>query len=176
MLKKLEHINSEIVFSNNWWQYAKDIYLMPNGEKGEYHYVHSKGSTFVIPKTEDNYYIMIKQYRYLNRKFSIEFPGGGLKEGRKPILNALDEMKEEAGYVSDKVSELGTFNPFNGVTDEICYVFLAEDCKFIGNKPDLSEEFEILKFTENEIIDFIKKGEIWDGMTLAAWSLYYFKK
>ncbi len=58
MLKKLEHINREIVLSNNWWQYAKDIYIMPNGERGEYHYVHSKGSTFVIPITNDKHYIM----------------------------------------------------------------------------------------------------------------------
>lgn len=176
MLKKLEHIKSEIVFSNNWWQYAKDTYVMPNGEQGDYHYVHSKGSTFVIPISEDNHFIMTKQYRYLNRNFSIEFPGGGLKEGVNPKLNALNELQEEAGYVSDNLVQIGTFNPFNGVTDEICYVYLAENCHFIGNNPEISEEFEILKLTENDIIKYIKKGEIWDGMTLAAWSLYYFSR
>jgi ADP-ribose pyrophosphatase len=176
MLKILEHIKSDIVFSNNWWEYAKDIYVMPNGEQGEYHYVHSKGSTFIIPITDDKNYIMIKQYRYLNRKFSIEFPGGGLKEGTDPKLNAMNEMQEESGYISDTVTHLGNFNPFNGVTDEICYVFLAENCRYVGNNPDYSEEFEILKLTEKDIINYIKEGEIWDGMTLAAWSLYYFKR
>lgn len=176
MLKKLEQINSEIIFKNNWWQYAKDVYLMPNGEHSEYHYVHSKGSTFVIPKTSDNYFILIRQYRYLNRKFSIEFPGGGLKDGVEPMINALNELEEESGYTSEKITELGKFNPFNGVTDEICYVYFADEIKFVGSKPDITEEFEILKLTENDIINYIKEGEIWDGMTLAAWSLYYFKK
>ncbi|MBK9249901.1 MAG: hypothetical protein IPM69_17800 [Ignavibacteria bacterium] len=41
--------------------------------------------------------------------------------------------------------------------------------------PDDSEEFDILYLTTHQINQTIQKGEIWDGMTLAAWTLYLSK-
>jgi hypothetical protein len=43
---------------------------------------------------------------------------------------------------------------------------------FEDNNPDAGEEFSILSFNEIEIDSLIRSGELWDGMTLAAWSLY----
>jgi len=115
---------------------------------------------------------MTKQYRYLNQKPSIEFPGGGIKKGLEPLQNAMEELEEESGYCTNNIIELGSFNPFNGVTDEICHVFLARDLVKCKAKPEPSEEFEIFEINHEKIINFIKRGEIWDGMTLAAWSVY----
>jgi hypothetical protein len=68
---------------------------------------------------------------------------------------------------------IGEYNPYNGVTNEICHVFVAEGLEYINKfESDESEEFEILEMTGNEINKKIKSGEIWDGMTLAAWGLY----
>ena len=67
--------------------------------------------------------------------------------------------------------EVGRFNPFNGVTDEICRVFLADDLKAGTAAPDATEEFELLCCTTEEIEDMIRSKKIWDGMTLAAWML-----
>lgn len=175
MLKKLKKISGETKFSNPWWNYNIDNYFMPNGEKGVYHYVDSRGSTMVIPKYGDKF-LLTAQYRYLNSKVSLEFPGGGIQPGIQPDANAGKELREETGYKAGELLLLGSFNPFKGVTNEICHVYLAGELSPCGNKPDDSEEFEIYLMTENDIIDKINKGEIWDGMTISAWSLYYFSK
>jgi len=175
MLKRLNKISEKSIKKNNWWDYRVDSYLLPNGKEGEYHFVRTSGSTFVIPEKDENVFIMTKQFRYLNQRESIEFPGGGLKADLSPIENAKYELQEEAGY-SGVLKKVGEFNPFNGVTDEICHVFHAKDLKHVEATPEPSEEFEILELTINEINHKIQKGEIWDGMTLAAWSLYYFSK
>jgi 8-oxo-dGTP pyrophosphatase MutT (NUDIX family) len=175
MLKELDKISTETKFVNPYWEYRLDRYTMPSGKAGEYHYVNSRGSTIVIPRKDDDNFIFVNQLRYLNHRTSIEFPGGGLKVGRDSKQNAVEELKEETGYVTHDLKLIGEYNPFNGVTNEICKVYLADNLFPENSTPDESEEFEILELKTNEIIDKIISGEIWDGMTLAAWSIYIAK-
>jgi len=172
MLKKLEHINSKTEIKNPYWQYNIDEYKQPNGNTGTYHYVDSRGSTMMIPEIKQDLYLLVRQYRYLNQKISIEFPGGGVCEGLDFLQNAKNELLEETGYDAKQIIEIGEFNPFNGVTNEICKIFLMKDLNYLGAAPEDSEEFEFLQLSKTDIISHIKKREIWDGMTLAAWSLF----
>jgi len=167
-------ISSETKFRNPYWDYNFDLYKFPSGETGEYHYVHSRGSTFIIPRLQNKKYVLTKQFRYLNQKTSIEFPGGGIKPGLSFESNAFEELSEETGFTTDRLIPVGWFNPFNGATNEICSVFFAQNLIKSVAKPEQSEEFELLFLSEIDILNFIKQGVIWDGMTLAAWSLFYF--
>jgi len=45
------------------------------------------------------------------------------------------------------------------------------DLNYIGGTPDETEEFEIVRATPAEIEANIRTGVIWDGMTIAAWSI-----
>jgi 8-oxo-dGDP phosphatase len=172
--KKYKTISSDIKFSNPYWQYALDNYILPNGQESQYHYVKSGGSCIIIPKQKNNTFVMVRQYRYLNKKFSLEFPGGGIKNNTSPLENAKNELIEEAGLYAGKMKKIGEFNPFNGVTNEICSVYLAEELKGTTPLPEDSEEFEILNLTIEEINKNINDNQIWDGMTLASWALYQF--
>ena len=176
MLKKLVKLSSRLKYSNPYWEYRLDKYKLPSGESGDYHYVNSRGSTIIIPKADINNFILIRQFRYLNQRISIEFPGGGVKPGVEPVDNARKELREETGFDARTMTFIGEYNPFNGVTNEICKVYLAGSLIRCEARHDSSEEFEILEMTSNQIIEKIYKGEIWDGMTLAAWPLYYFSK
>ena len=171
MLKRLKGISSETVVKNSYWDYKIDKYKMPSGNTGEYHYVDSRGAILVVPVIGDKF-VFVRQFRYLNQKESIELPGGGIKQGLSPEENALEELKEEAGLNSASLKKIGEYNPFNGVTNEICHVFAALDCSRTAAEPDESEEIEIMTLTNGEINEMISSNTIWDGMTLAAWSLY----
>lgn len=149
-----------------------DDYTWPDGSIHEYHYVSTTGSTMIIPQLDETTFVLTRQYRYLNSKVSLEFPGGGIKPGLLPEVNAMEELEEESGYIANKLTKIGAFNPFNGVTDEICSVFLAENLIFKGGKPDPSEEFEIITLSFDEINKKIRTGELWDGMSIASWSLF----
>lgn len=175
MLKKLAKFSEKILAINNWWTYKMDEYQLPNGKTGEYHYVHTAGSTFIIPEISTDKFVLTKQYRYLNSRVSIEFPGGGLKEGVDPEFNAKNELEEEAGLTGD-LKLIGSFNPYNGVTDEICQVFYSDRLIRTKPRPEDSEEFIIIELNSSEIENLIESGEIWDGMTLAAWSIYKAKR
>jgi ADP-ribose pyrophosphatase len=172
MLKQLKQLSSEILAENRYWKYLKDRYTHPGGDEGEYHYVHTPGSVMVIPVTEKGNLLLVRQFRYLNRREGLEFVGGGVRGGLSAESAAASELKEEAGLVASELREIGEFNPMNGVTDEICKVFVATDLVTVDAAPDASEEFELVELRHDEFCDLIRHGEIWDGMTLAAFSLF----
>ncbi|MDX9759663.1 MAG: NUDIX hydrolase [Bacteroidota bacterium] len=162
----------QVLHRNPWWVYKRDRVILPSGEDGEYHYVQTPGSVMVIPHDDDGNFILVRQYRYLNRRESLEFPAGGVKRGQSVRDAARAELREEAGFVADRLEEIGGFNPFNGVTDEICRVYLARGLHAVGAQPDVTEEFEMVRHTRPALLAAVLDGSLWDGMTLAALALY----
>lgn len=172
MPKPFDRIDRDVRDRNPYWEYRRERYILPNGDEADYYYVHTHGSVFIIPVTADDEFVLVKQHRYLNGKMSFEFPGGGVKEGVDPRDAAIAELKEEAGITAADLQHIGEFNPYNGVTDEICTVYLARGLTFGDAMPDYSEEIEIVKVNQSQLRTMIANREIWDGMTLAAYSLY----
>jgi len=163
--------SESIVFRNPYWTYKRDSFELPSGKPGEYHYVHTNGSSMVVPVQEDGTLLLVNQYRYLLGRESAEFPCGSVKDGSTHEETARQELTEEAGYFAGSLVLTGEFNPYNGVTDEMCRVYVAKDLRFVGGEPDETEEFELLRVTPAEVEARIRSGAIWDGMTIVAWFL-----
>jgi len=170
-LKRWKKIKQEFELKNPWWTYRRDEVELPSGDTGEYHYVHVIGSSMIIPLREDGTIILVNQYRYLMGKESVEFPCGGVKEGSSYQHTAQEELEEETGYRAAELEYAGAFNPYNGVTDEMCRVYIARGLSPVEAEKDATEEFEYLFRTPAEVDSMIAAGIIWDGMSLAAWSL-----
>lgn len=170
-LKPWKKLSEQIVFRNPYWTYKQDRFELPSGKPGEYHYVHTIGSSMVIPVVGDGTILMVNQYRYLLNKESMEFPCGSVKEGSTHEETARKELREETGHEAKSLFMVGKFNPYNGVTDEMCNVYVAKGLQYVGETPDETEEFEILRVTPEEIETLIRSGILWDGMSIAAWSI-----
>jgi ADP-ribose pyrophosphatase len=155
---------------NPWWTYRKDEVLLPNGREGEYHFVHVNGSSMIIPLLNNGRMVMVNQYRYLALKESIEFPCGSVKDGSSHEETAIMELSEETGFRAGNLECVAEFNPYNGVTDEICKVFIARELTPVAAQPDETEEFQRVILSCQELEQKIKARIIWDGMTLAAWA------
>lgn len=164
-------ISESEVSRNPWWAYRLDRYELPSGKRGEYHYVHTIGSSMTIPLREDGRILMVHQYRFLVDRESLEFPCGAVKEGSTHDRTALLELTEETGYSATELFQVGEFNPYNGVTDEMCRVYVARGLRFVGADPDETEEFELVALTPHDIDEKINNGTIWDGMSIAAWGV-----
>jgi ADP-ribose pyrophosphatase len=170
-LTKWKKISEAILQKNPWWIYKKDETILPNGRRGEYHYVHTNGASMIVPVLNDGRVVLVNQYRYLNDRESLEFPCGGVKDGQSYEETAIHELEEEAGFVAHDILAAGEFNPYNGVTDELCRVFIAKNLAAVPSKPDETEEFEKVTLTMDEVDAQIASGALWDGMTLAAWMI-----
>lgn len=170
-LKPWVKIRQTLEMKNPWWTYRKDETRLPSGKTGEYHYVHVKGSSMIIPLMDNGKMILVNQYRYLADRESLEFPCGSVKETSTYDETAEHELAEETGFKAKEMKCLAEFNPYNGVTDEICKVYLARNLSPAKAHKDDTEEFEYEYLTPLEFDKKISAGKIWDGMTLAAWAL-----
>jgi ADP-ribose pyrophosphatase len=170
-LTKWKKIKEAEIFRNSWWTYRRDDFQLASGKQGEYHYVHTNGSSMVVPVMNDGRIVLVNQYRYLLDRESLEFPCGGVKQGSTYDETAVRELEEEAGYSARDWKLVGEFNPFNGVTDEICRVYVARILSGVSGKPDETEEFERVLLKPDEVDARIIAGVIWDGMTIAGWTI-----
>jgi len=168
-LGRWEKISSKDKFKNPWWTYRMDKFRLPSGKEGEYHYLHSGHSVFIIPILENEKFLLIKQFRYLFDRDSVEFPAGGMRDNDSPRVVARKELIEETGF-DGNLTKINEFGPFVGLSDEMTYVFLATDLiRSDEFKKDDTEEFEYLERTAEEIDQMIVSGEIFDGMAIASW-------
>lgn len=170
-MKPYKPISRKILYTNPWWKYCRDEVELPSGKPGEYHYVLTNGSSMVIPVEDDGRLLFVRQYRYTGNRDSIEFPCGGLKDGATYDETARNELVEETGFQAGRMEAVGGFNPCNGLLDEICRVYVARDLIYVGARPDETESMEPVRLTIEEADELIRIGTIWDGMTIAAWTI-----
>jgi ADP-ribose pyrophosphatase len=170
-LSRWKKIRQEFEITNPWWAYRKDIFELADGKQGEYHFVHAKGSSMIIPFFPDGKMLLVNQYRYLRDCESLEFPCGSVKADSTYEKTADIELIEETGFRAGEMLYAGEFNPYNGVTDEISRVYIATSLTPAHAPKDETEEFEYVRLTPTEFDQYLTQGKIWDGMTLAAWAL-----
>lgn len=165
-------LSSKKIYENDWITLQHDEFQTPSGKKGIYGLVSGKDFALVIPKIGDDYYL-VETYRYTVNKMSLEFPAGGIDPTEEPLESAQRELSEEVGLESNNFKKLGFLYSSNGFSTIGCHVFLAENCSFVPQKLEDSEEgMQAKQFSIHEIEKLIKTGKITDGPTVSAFCLY----
>lgn len=171
MPKKFQKISEEVVHQNPYWIYKKDI-AKCDEKTIEYFYGEFNDGVIVIPVLDNGQVVLIRQYRYLRDRYSVEFTMGGINGDETPAQAAIRELKEETGLESSNFSKIGEFEPYIGTAKDTSHVFLANE---ISGKSaptlDETEDIEVIFRRPDEIDRMIHSGEIWHGQTLAAWML-----
>ncbi|TNE51603.1 MAG: NUDIX hydrolase [Deltaproteobacteria bacterium] len=165
-------LDKSLVSKNSYWRYYKDRYALPSGEERDYHYMQTNGSVLVVPVQGDGSVVLVRQFRYLQQQWGLEFPGGGQKPSLSSLDNAKEELHEEVGMHAGCWEQLGTFSPCVGLIDETCDVYLAQDLTPGEASPEESEVIEIVAMAEEDVDAAILEGSMWSGMSLAVWMLY----
>ena len=161
----------------NWHIYKIFSDMVKNDEYHEfnYSYLDHPGSVIIIPIIkETNELILTKQYRYLQKKLTLEFPCGAIIEGERPEEAALRELREEIGYETGMIRILGHFFPSNAYSNEKIYVAIAENltlshCKYYGDEKTILEN---VKMSFQELKKNISENIIDDGATICATMMF----
>lgn len=164
----------ETLHENPWFSLYREKCILPSGNEGVYHVVHTDPASIIIPFLPNGKIRMIKQYRYTQKSESLEFPCGNVRNGNNvdlPQDAAARELAEEA-HLEGELEFVGKFFPWNGACSQICNVFLAKNCTERILPVDETEEFLFFDLSEDEIDEKIRKGEVMDGISLASWMLY----
>ena len=172
-MQEIKKISSEVAHENRpWWNYKNDKFITPDGSQHDYYHIETGGNVIIVPVLDDGRLVLVRQYRYLNEKNSVEFPGGGINQNESVVDAANREFLEEAGYKTDNLIKIGTFEPCVGLLKDLSHVFIANELTFVQEpKSEGVEHTEVILRRVDEFENMIKHGEIWNGQVLAAWAL-----
>jgi ADP-ribose pyrophosphatase len=126
----------------------------------------------VIPLTAEGSVLMVRQFRFGIEDLTLEIPGGMCDGDEAPIVAARRELREETGYDSDDLIELGWVHPNPPVQNNRCYTYLARNPYRVGDpEPDRDERFEQVRVALDDVPRLIADRTITHALVLAAFHL-----
>ncbi len=164
-------LSSKIAYQNPWYKVREDQTIRPNGKKGLYAVVVSPPSVFAVALTEQQEIYLVSLYRYPTGLTNWEIPAGG-SNNQDPLKAARRELQEETGLEASSWEQIGKFNPYNGISDETSYVFLATGLTQTQEHSQIEEGItEVKKVPFKIALEMIKSGQINDGQSISAITL-----
>ena len=143
-----------------------DIAELQNGELVDREIVEHPGGVGIVPVTNDNKVLMVRQYRYPMEEELLEIPAGKLSEGENPFDCAVRELSEETGCTAGRYVDLGASYPSPGYCKEILHIYLALDLQFGEMHLDENELLSVEPVAIDELIDKIMANELPDGKSI----------
>ena len=162
-------VKSNLLYDGRIIKLYNDQILLPNEKTAFREYVKHPGGVCVVPITEENEILLVRQYRYPYSKQVVEIPAGKRDSAFEETLEGgKRELKEELGVEAENFFFLGEFYPTPGYTDEVIYMYAATGLSFSESSPDEDEFVKAEKYPLDTLVQMIMSGQIKDGKTQAA--------
>ena len=168
--------SSQLVFDGKVLHVYVDEIDLPNGVRSMREYIKHLGAVAVLPLTENEEVICVRQYRYAVGRVLTEIPAGKLDfAGEDRREAALRELREETGARCESLTHLGLYLGSPALIDEKIDLYLAEGLSYGECDPDEDEFLEVVKIPLATLVDEALAGNLPDGKTqlavLKTWEL-----
>lgn len=166
---KEEKVTSKLLYDGRIIKLYNDEIRLPDGNPAFREYVRHPGGICVVPVTDKNEVMLVRQFRYPYGEETAEIPAGKRDSfDEDPLEGGKRELKEELGITAETFVFLGEFYPTPGYTDEVIYMYAAKGLTQGEADPDEDEFVTPEKYHIDTLIGMIMEGEIKDGKTQAA--------
>lgn len=121
------------------------------------------GSACIIVPIDKNKEILtvIEPRVFTKEQVGVGFPAGYIENLETAYEGALRELKEETGYVPNKMIEIDSFYQDEGCSKALNRIFVALDCeKRYEQKLDKDEIVKYMKFNYDELLELERLGYI----------------
>ena len=147
---------------------ARENVTLENGVTIDLDIIHHPGASAIVPLTENDTLLMIKQYRHATGGFIWEIPAGTLDPNETPLQCAKRELIEETGFSAKAWRKLGEITPLPGYSDERIHIFLATDLAPASQDLDVDEILHVHRVSFDDAVSMVHRGEIQDGKTISG--------
>ena len=137
-------IGEKMLYAGRFLELRELELLQPDGRKTSYEVVtrNSKkvfGIVSILPITQDNEVVMIRQYRAPLDRIGYEFPAGCAEVGKHGSLEDAvhAELYEETGYEAGELHHIAEFSSSSGMTNETVHGYVASNCRKVSDILDL---------------------------------------
>ena len=147
----------------------EDHVVNPGGGENLYGHVHFKNrAVAILPLDAQRHTWLVGQERYTLGAWSWELPMGGAPLAELPLDAAKRELREETGLTAKRWTEIMRLHPSNSITDEVGYVYLAEDLTEGATAFEETEALEVRRLPLAAALQMARDGEITDAISVAA--------
>ena len=175
MAQPWTRLSSKILNTCRIFTLKQEIQRSPRtGQAHEFFLLDSGDWVNVIPLTSDQKVILVNQFRFGTKDFSLEIPGGMLDSGDSPADAAKRELIEETGYGGSQPILLGVVHPNPAIHTNRCYTYLIENAVFQKQpEQDSTEDVEVEIIPLADIPKLIQDGVITHALVIAAFYWYF---
>ena len=155
-----------IIFSKKWF----DLYEIFD-KKSNSNFYGLKPPDYVTAVAFDKnggIFLVIQERPVIEKKTSLETPGGQVDKGETPIKSIKRELEEELGYSFENISRVAVLEPDVGRLMNKLHVFKAENPIFVKD-PEVG--IKVLTIDPEDLIEFIYNGELSNAYSIAAISI-----
>jgi rSAM/selenodomain-associated transferase 1 len=156
------------VYENKWIRLEENLVRTPSGHLTLYGVVVCPPCVGVLPLREDGHVLLVRQFRYVAQRTTLEIPTGGVHDGESLENAARRELREEAGVAAGALLHLSTYHPSKSVMDEVAHVYLGRELLPSEQKLDATEEITVCAVPFAKALEMVDSGEIVDSMTVIA--------
>lgn len=159
--------DSSLVYEGKIFKIKRDNVILEDNSEAIREFVVHHGGVCILPITENNEIIMVKQYRYPLAAATLEVPAGKLNgPGENHLEAGKRELLEETGATAGKIQYLGEIYPIPAYTTEIIHMYLAEDLSFSSQNLDEDEFLDVVRIPFEEALRMVMDGTIKDSKTM----------
>ena len=161
------------MYANPWMTVREDLVRREDGSEGLYGVVDKPTAAVIIPRDGDRLHL-VEQFRYPVGQRRWEFPMGTAPDRAEvdPAELAARELAEETGLVAGHMEFLGDLDLAPGTSSQREHVFLATDLREGPVSREYTEQdMRARWFTVAEVEDMIRRSELVDAQSLAAYLL-----
>lgn len=161
-------IRSDKIYQGKIINLRVDTVELPDKKYSKREIVEHPGAVAIVPITEENKVIMVRQFRKSVEEVLLEIPAGKLEIGEEPLQCAKRELLEETGYKTEDLKFLFNFYTSPGFSNEVISLYIANNLVKDVAQPDEDEYIEIEEYDFHQLIEMIELGQIKDAKTIVG--------
>ncbi|MCF0213998.1 MAG: NUDIX hydrolase [Muribaculaceae bacterium] len=172
-------VSSEYLMKRPWLTVRKDVVRLPDGRiNPEFYVLEYPDWVNVVAITDDDRFVMIRQYRHGLRQTRFEISAGVVEQGETMEEAARRELLEETGYGGGTFEEIMTISANASTTSNLTHCFVATGVKPMGERHlDATEDIEVHVLSRDEVFGMLCRGEFAQATMVAPlWKYFYGKR
>ena len=169
-------ISSKLIYEGRAIRVRVDTVAKSGGRQTTREIVEHADCIAVVALDAQNNALLVKQFRKPAEKELLEIPAGGIEAGEDPAAAVQREMREETGYLPQRVERLGGFYSAPGYCSEYLHLYLATDLVPSRLFAEDTDEIEVVRVPLGEIPRLIAEGKICDAKSIAGLLTYLEKR
>ncbi len=161
-------LSSQLIYDGRAVKLRVDTVRMPSGRESRREIVEHRDCVAIVAIDADDNVLLVNQFRKPVEKELVEIPAGGIDPGEDPVTTVRREMREETGYLPQKVERLGGFYSTPGYCTEYLHLYLATDLTPSPLYAEDTESIKLVRVPVSQIPSLIDSGSICDAKSIAG--------